>query len=333
MSKKSEKLLEIILTIINDPRQMISEERLEELVKENKSDKTLYRWKKQLTEEEIFQGYPPLKIIKDGDSVFYALNSAVFKYFVPEHLETPYLLDAYSKLGYLFKNARLNEDLETLKSEVFNHNSKNAELKRKFYYLSKIKSHIPSKKQEDLQTKIVNSLINNRIIGIYYDGKMYPRIYPLCLCQYRDALYLIAYKEDMQESSLRKFRISRMENVIETNSTFTYPAQDKWDPETHFKDTSGLIKGEVITAEIKIYGFSRELILEKDFFNGKLIGQNQEYDHYEIKYTNVQEFLGQLFVYAQDIEILSPDSLQDAFSEKAEKALSKNAKKTKLNIA
>ena len=89
----------------------------------------------------------------------------------------------------------------------------------------------------------------------------------------------------------------------------------------------------LVTAEIKIYGYSRELILEKDFFNGKMIGQNQEYDHYEIKYTNVQEFLGQLFVYAQDIEILSPESLQDAFLEKAEKAISKNMKKTKVNIA
>ena len=65
---------------------------------------------------------------------------------------------------------------------------------------------------------------------------------------------------------------------------------------------------------------------EKSFFEADLVQQTDDYDQYQINYSGQEELLGQLFVYAEDIEILSPEHLKDAFFEKANNALVRNKK-------
>jgi predicted DNA-binding transcriptional regulator YafY len=55
-----------------------------------------------------------------------------------------------------------------------------------------------------------------------------------------------------------------------------------------------------------------------------MINQARDYDEYECIYTNIEEFLGFLFIYGQDVEIISDASLKKSFREKAEKILKRN---------
>lgn len=61
-----------------------------------------------------------------------------------------------------------------------------------------------------------------------------------------------------------------------------------------------------------------------------LIEETGEYDQYQAKYSNIEEFLGQLFVYAQDIEIIASSKLKEKFQEKAVLAISRNTVKKAL---
>ena len=82
--------------------------------------------------------------------------------------------------------------------------------------------------------------------------------------------------------------------------------------------------------QIKVYGKSTFMFKEKSIFNNKLITNEAEYDLYEMTCTGINEFLGQLFVYAQDVEIIDNPILQAMFIEKAQQAIARNQKIKKV---
>lgn len=53
-----------------------------------------------------------------------------------------------------------------------------------------------------------------------------------------------------------------------------------------------------------------------------------EYDYYVFNYTNHNEFIGQLFTYAECVEIVGPKELKTAFRTKALQALQLNFEPT-----
>jgi hypothetical protein len=63
---------------------------------------------------------------------------------------------------------------------------------------------------------------------------------------------------------------------------------------------------------------------EKEFFKGALVNRDVEFDTYLCIYTNSAEFLGQIFVYAQDVEIVDDEELREEFVEKAMAGLGRN---------
>ena len=71
----------------------------------------------------------------------------------------------------------------------------------------------------------------------------------------------------------------------------------------------------------------QEDIEEREFFDKVFLNQTHDYDEYQLTYTHHSEFIGQLFVYAQDIEIIFPESLKLEFINKAIAALELNHKK------
>jgi hypothetical protein len=147
--------------------------------------------------------------------------------------------------------------------------------------------------------------------SITYDGGL-RTIRPLTLCQHRDNLYIICYR--MKENSQWEHR------------KFPYPGKGEWNPEKEYQHSSGLVLGEVRQVQIRIYGDSRKTWEEKSFFGGELINRDQDFDTYLCSYTNSHEFLGQLFVYAQDVELVDDHELHEQFVSKAEMALKRNNK-------
>ncbi|MCT4642655.1 MAG: WYL domain-containing protein [Bacteriovoracaceae bacterium] len=246
----------------------------------------------------------------------------MFKYFYPTHLESAYYLEAYQKLGSLLDHKNLQQDIKDLKNEVFNINGKAEKMSRMFYYITRTGSKNDSQDLEH-QAIIVQALIENKILNLQYNDKSY-KVLPLCISQYRDSLYLIGYKNKKDVNNIRTFKFKRISDADITMESFEYPKAKDWNPKEFYDSSSGIITGDSQKCTIRVYGNSKKQISEKVFFNSTLSKSTNEYDEYVINYTNSDELLGQIFVYAQDIEIVDCDITRQKFLDKAKEAIFRN---------
>jgi len=316
---KTDRHFEILLEVLASPKQEITLEEFKKFTNPEQ-EKMRQRDLKDLTEKPLYADEPILKKTDDGKKLY--LNKKIFRYSPPEHLESFFLLEACRKVGHLFEIEAFKNEIKELQNDTFN--GKNDQMRRKFYYLSKITSKHGPNFSETLSSCIC-SLIENKEISFKYSGYEYDKIFPLSLIQYRDALYLMAAKDRLDKDRLRTFKLDRIESIKLNTSEFTYPRADFWDPEKYFENSSGLIRGEDKEAIIRVYGNSRIHFKEKTIFNNEMIESSEEYDEYKLSYSGQDEFLGQLFVYAQDIKIINSDDLRTAFLKKAREALIKNS--------
>lgn len=264
-------------------------------------------------------GEPLLKKIKEEDQEFLVFNKAFTKEYIPEGEENIFNLQALTKLGQLLDNTQMNESLKDLK-DIYQINGRAREINEKFFHLTKLSTISDKLVYKD----IVNALLKNNVVNFKYNSKAYLGYHFLSICQYRDSLYVLAFKDSFSLSKVKTFKMNRFESVEILENTFSYPS--KWNVEEYFKSSSGIITGQDCVAKIRVYRESRKHIQERSFFNKEQVESNDLFDEYDLVYTSVDEFLGQLFVYAQDVEILSPISLKEAFMEKAEQALLINSK-------
>lgn len=72
-------------------------------------------------------------------------------------------------------------------------------------------------------------------------------------------------------------------------------------------------------AEIKVFDDARNSISE-EHLPITLMSKGDGYDVYKCAYDNEQEFLRNIFAYADDIEVISPKEIRDQFIQKAQKA-------------
>lgn len=171
---------------------------------------------------------------------------------------------------------------------------------------------------------VIEALIREKYLEITYDGGL-RTVRPLTLCQHRDELYLMCYRQkDGMEWEKRTYKLARMSGVKVLDRKFPYPPKTEWDPLKEYESSSGLVLGPVKKVRINFYGHARKIIAEKDFFSGELINREKDFDSYVCTYTNSDEILGQLFVYAQDVEIVDDPQLLKEFIEKAISALKRN---------
>lgn len=319
--KKSEKLMLVISKVLENPKCRIKLSEVEDLCD---SRTTKYRLIKELTDACVDGNEAIFRVHVDGETEYLILNRSMFKYFQPSHLDTSFIFEAYKKIGSLLASDNFNEDVEYLKENVFKLNGHAEEMNRKFYYLDKVTRSDESTDVE-IKSQIISALIGNKKITIDYNDKIYSEVIPLCLVQYRDFLYLVISKNDSLSSDvIRKFKVCRMKDVEVLDYFFSYPKGVQWSPQEYFSESSGIVTGDVSHARIRVFGLSRKQISEKSFFNKALIHSTDEYDDYEITYTSSDELLGQLFVYAQDIQILNNEPLKKLFIKKATVAIELN---------
>jgi hypothetical protein len=311
---KTDRYINLILEISNTHGWQINEVKLKKILGDP-SKSQFYNYLQDLT-GDCADRPSVLVRIQTEEGFCYKLNERTWENFFLAKDEGEFLLECHKKLGYLIENGLHDLDLINTRS-----NRKN--LSRKFIYLSAIQGKSFSAQLKDHLHTITKSLLGDKRIELKYNEKDYS-VYPMSFCQYRDELYLIGYKNDIKEQNLRVFKIARITQVNLTKDKFHYPAQNRWNPAELFKEASGLIIGQKNNAIINVYGNAKKILKEKNFFTSHLQGEFKEYDQYECIYTSESEFLGQLFVYADEIEVLSPKSLKDSFLKKAESAIKVN---------
>lgn len=318
---KTDRFISLIMYISRSQRKMITDAKFRELLGQP-SKSQYYVYRKELTNETIERPAVLSTVEVDGE-VFFKLHDQNWAAFYQAQEEGAFLLECHRKLGYLLESGIADIDFSLSKS-------KRKEVNRKFVYLSAVKGHQFNDEQKIFINDIINALLQNQKIAILYKTKSY-ELFPLSLCQYRDELYLLAHKNKQKKENIRFFKIQRIEALNLLDAKYKYPKIMDWNPEEYFKNTSGLVVGQEESATIHVYGNARKLIQEKDFFSNSLNESFDEFDQYNVTYTNVHEFLGQVFVYADEIEIIAPEKLRQQFLKKADTAIKLNTSKVKAS--
>ena len=314
---KTDRIILLIQTICRSPRLSLSEKKVKEILGEP-SRAQWYKIKQELLEDIGLRRAILLEMTDNEGNTYYQLNQCDWYNYLEGTQEIQFILKFYKELGHLFPK---------IDTDGISANSKN--LDRKFHYLCKIKVKENFESGEHHLETIIRALIGNRKLLIDYKGTHDAKgktvdIFPLTLTQYRDDLYIMAYKNEIKDENVRAYKVSRIVKIQEVKDTFKYPLEKRWNPREYFKNTSGIIAGAEKKAQFKVYGDSKKILSEKRFFDADIIDKTKEYDEYVCHFTNIDEFIGLLFIYGQDIEIVSDVGLKNAFKEKAEKIIQRN---------
>lgn len=315
---KTDRIILLIQTICRSPRLSLSEKKVKSIL----GDPSRAQWHKVKNEllEDNGERRAILQEIKDDEkNVTYQLNQCDWFHYLEGSQEIQFILKFYRELGHLFPK---------IDTDGITASSKN--LDRKFHYLCKIQVKENVETGEHHLETIIRALTGNRKLLIDYKGTNDSKvktvdIFPLTLTQYRDDLYLMAYKSEMSVENIRAYKVSRIAKIQNLKDTFKYPAEAKWNPKEYFKNTSGIIAGPQTKAKFKVYGDSKKILAEKRIFAAEIINQAKDYDEYVCTYTNIDEFIGLLFIYGQDIEIVAEKELKKAFLDKAQKIIAINS--------
>ena len=310
IDNKTERYLLLLQTICKAQGLKLSQFEFKKIMGDN--PKTLNRDENLLCKDHG-ERKALIKKIKDSEgNVSYHLNQSGWFDYLEGTLELQFIMKSYQELGYLIPQ------VEVLDSEF---DIKN--FNRMFLYHSTIKSK-NIEKNHTITEKLIRALVGNKKIFLTYQDN-FVTVYPLTLCQHRDELYLFAYKSEIHPSNLRKYKISRISKIEDSNESFKYPIPSKWNPKEYLKDATGLVVNKSEEAIFRVYDNSRKLISEKKFFNSELIHSTNKFDEYKCTYTNIDEFVGMLFIYGQDIEIVSDEILKNYFLEKACQIIKRNS--------
>ncbi|MES2528699.1 MAG: WYL domain-containing protein [Bdellovibrionota bacterium] len=318
MTKTAQFLL-VLHHVATSPNRCLPEERLRSLL----GDPPKSTWHRLINELTTGTSDVPALLMetiqKDTEGVFYCVNHRGWQAFLDAHEEGKFLLECYRQVGHL-----LDSDFTNMVFDIPDMNKKHvSRIDRKFLHLVKVKAQKTNSSKEILNS-VIQGLITEKQLELTYDGGV-RIVRPLTLCQHRDDLYLMCYRmKDGGQWEKRTYKVARMSGVKVLERKFPYPAKNDWDPLKEYQGSSGIVLGEEKQVQIRVYGVSRKILAEKDFFNGKLTNRDKDFDTYVCTYTNVHEFLGQVFVYAQDIEIVDDESLKEAFVNKAQAGLLRN---------
>lgn len=314
---KTDRIILLIQMICRSPRLSMSEKKVKAILGEP-SRAQWHKVKKELLEDNGERRAILQEVKDDEKNVSYQLNQCDWFHYLEGTQEIQFILKFYRELGHLFP--KIDTDGITASSKI---------LDRKFHYLCKIQVRENKENGEHHLETIIRALTGNRKLLIDYKGTSDTKektvdIFPLTLTQYRDDLYIMAYKNEMKDENIRAYKVSRIVKIQEVKDTFKYPVERKWNPREYFENTSGIIAGPTKKAQFKVFGDSKNILSEKKFFNAVIISKTKDYDEYVCHYTSLEEFMGLLFIYGQDIEITSSAELKKAFREKAEKIIKRN---------
>jgi len=316
---KTSQFLAILYRVTHSPTRCLPESKLRETLGHPPKS----TWHRLINELMEGSSEVPALLIEttqdDGSERMFCLNQHGWQAFLDAHEEGKFLLECYRQVGHL-----LESDFTNMVFELPDLDKRHVErLSRKFLHLVTVKAK-KSKESKRTLDAIIQCLIGEQQMELTYDGGL-RIVRPLTLLQHRDELYLVCYRQKEEGAwEKRTYKLSRISGARGMDQKFPYPSKTEWSPKDEYAHSSGLVLGVEKKVMIRVYGHARKFMAEKEFFNGTLVNRDVEFDTYLCLYTNSAEFLGQIFVYAQDVEIVDDEELREEFVEKARAGLGRN---------
>lgn len=167
--------------------------------------------------------------------------------------------------------------------------------------------------REWLET-ILEALQNNRQIELEYENffgvKFTGSVNPLCVKLFKRRWYVLC---QVREDRKRIFSLDRVKSLSVTDSTFLYPKD--FMPADYFRDVFGIVAGTggkieniVIRTYAELPGYLRSLPMHH---SQREIGSNKDYTDFSLRLRPSFDFIQELLLHRDQLEVLSPRTLRD----------------------
>ncbi|HOG20098.1 MAG TPA: WYL domain-containing protein [Salinivirgaceae bacterium] len=172
-------------------------------------------------------------------------------------------------------------------------------------------------------TKFIGAIKENLTVEMTYQsfGRKEPNTYeiePYCLKVFRQRWYVLARSPYYDQ--LRIYSLDRIQELKITNSRFDYPAD--FSPEGFFYYSFGIIASsnqDLETVEVKVYNNQRKYFETLPLHHSQtLIEENSEYAMFQYTICPTYDFVQELFMHAENVEVIKPEWLRKEFANKVQ---------------
>ncbi|MBD5272807.1 MAG: WYL domain-containing protein, partial [Bacteroides sp.] len=160
--------------------------------------------------------------------------------------------------------------------------------------------------QDNLQIE----LEYENFFGVKFIGK----VSPLCVKLFKRRWYVLC---EVGKDRKRIFSLDRVKSLVATDSSFIYPKD--FVPADYFRDVFGIVAGtggKVENIRIRTYaelpGYLRSLPMHH---SQQEIESNAEFTDFSLRLRPSFDFIQELLLHREQLEVLSPQTLRDEIAE------------------
>lgn len=165
---------------------------------------------------------------------------------------------------------------------------------------------------------ILKALQDNLQIEIEYENffgvKFIGKVSPLCVKLFKRRWYVLC---ELGKDRKRIFSLDRVKSLVATDSSFIYPKN--FVPADYFRDVFGIVAGtggKVENIRIRTYaelpGYLRSLPMHH---SQQEIESNAEFTDFSLRLRPSFDFIQELLLHREQLEVLSPQTLRDEIAE------------------
>ncbi|MBD5196010.1 MAG: WYL domain-containing protein [Bacteroidales bacterium] len=165
---------------------------------------------------------------------------------------------------------------------------------------------------------ILKALQDNHQIDLEYENffgvRFTGKVCPLCVKLFKRRWYVLC---QVREDRKRIFSLDRVKNLEVTNKSFTYPRD--FVPADYFRDVFGIVSGTggkieniVIRTYAELPGYLRSLPMHH---SQRELTSNEEYTDFSLRLRPSFDFIQELLLHRDQLEVLSPRTLRDEVAE------------------
>ena len=165
---------------------------------------------------------------------------------------------------------------------------------------------------------ILKALQDNLQIELEYENffgvKFIGKVSPLCVKLFKRRWYVLC---ELGKDRKRIFSLDRVKSLVATDSSFIYPKN--FVPADYFRDVFGIVAGtggKVENIRIRTYaelpGYLRSLPMHH---SQQEIESNAEFTDFSLRLRPSFDFIQELLLHREQLEVLSPQTLRDEIAE------------------
>lgn len=161
-----------------------------------------------------------------------------------------------------------------------------------------------------LQDNLQIELEYENFFGMRFSGK----VCPLCVKLFKRRWYVLC---EVGKDRKRIFSLDRMKSLVLTENKFIYP--EGFFPADYFRDVFGIVAGTggkveniVIRTFAELPGYLRSLPMHH---SQRELDSNEEYTDFSLRLRPSFDFIQELLLHRDQLEVLSPRNLRDEVAE------------------